>query len=336
MPVLRLRGARSLRGPLVVAVGYGAGIAAMAWAVWLARGSDLGRQPAALEWRFVAAAVAVDLATYSCQAQRWRLLLARTGALSWSTSARLIFIGLFVSEVLPMRPGEGVRAWLAARRLGAAVASIVPSIVVERFFDGVLLVASVAAMALVAPLPPALAIASRVLGTIVIALGAGVAYSLLHGHRHANREAGTGPRSRMRSAAAEIAAGIHAIGVSRTTAAAFALSAALLAGQIAAFWFAMRACGIDRSILVGAIVLTTVHLGTAVPTTPGNAGTFQVFAILGLTTFGVDRPAAAAFSLVGFVILTAPLWLIGGIASMQTGMSILSVRRLAAPGVNGV
>jgi len=332
MRVLRSRRMRSLRGPLVVAVGYGAGIAAVAWAVWLARGSDLGRQPAALEWRFAAAAIAVDLAAYACQAQRWRLLLTRAGALSWSAAARLIFIGLFVSEVLPMRPGEGVRAWLAARRLGATVASIVPSIVVERFFDGVLLVASIAAMALVAPLPPALAIASRVLGTIVVALGAGVAYALLHGHRRASH---TGPRSRIRSVAAEITAGIHAIGVARTTAAAFALSAVLLAGQIAAFWFAMRACGIERSILVAAIVLTIVHLGTAVPTTPGNAGTFQVFAILGLTMFGVDRAAAAAFSLVGFVILTAPLWLIGGIASMQTGMSILSMRRLAR-GVNGV
>ena len=316
------------RGPLLVAAGYAAGIVAIAWAIWLARGSDLGQRPAALEWRFVAAAAAIDLATYGCQAWRWRLLLGNAGRLSWFAAARIIFIGLFVSEVLPMRPGEGVRAWLAARRLGVRVAAIVPSIVVERFFDGVLLVASIATMALVAPLPPALAMASRVLGLIVIALGAALTSALVTGHLHANQPDGGGPGSAIRSALAEIAAGIRAIGVARTTAAAFALSCALLAGQIAAFWLAMRACGIDRSFLAAAIVLTIVHLGTAVPATPGNAGTFQIFVILGLTMLGVDRAAAAAFSLAGFVILTAPLWLLGGLASMHTGVSILAIRRV--------
>ena len=188
------------------------------------------------------------LATYGCQAWRWQLLLGNAGRLSWLAAARIIFIGLFVSEVLPMRPGEGVRAWLAARRLGVRVAAIVPSIVVERFFDSILLVASIATMALVAPLPPALAMASRVLGLIVIAARCGACFTLLvRGHLRANHADAGSPGSAIRSAMAEIASGIHAIGVARTTAAAFALSCALLAGQIAAFWLAMRACGIDRS-----------------------------------------------------------------------------------------
>lgn len=328
MPPPGRRGLRWWRGSVAVAAGYAAGIAAMAWAVWLARGSDLVQRPAAIDWRFVAAAAAVDLSAYACQAWRWRLLAAGAGDLSWFAAARIIFVGLFVSEVLPMRPGEGVRAWLAARRLGVRVSAIVPSIVVERFFDGVLLVAGTAAAALVAPLPPALALAARVLGLILLGLGAALAYALLPGHHPAPPAEGS-RRSLVRSSVAEIAAGIHAIGIAGKTVAAFAISCVLLAGQITAFWLAMRACGIDRSLLAAAIVLTIVHLGTAVPTTPGNAGTFQVFVILGLTMFGVDRAAAAAFSLVGFAILTAPLWLIGGIASMHTGVSILTMRRLA-------
>jgi uncharacterized membrane protein YbhN (UPF0104 family) len=108
--------------------------------------------------------------------------------------------------------------------------------------------------------------------------------------------------------------------------AAFALSCALLAGQMLAFWLAMRAARIDQPVLVGAAVLTLVRLATAVPNTPANAGTFQVFTILGLAIFGVDRERAAAFSIVSFVILTAPLWLIGGVAAARTGRSLASLR----------
>jgi uncharacterized protein (TIRG00374 family) len=310
MSAALVRTGRSARRSALVATGYAIGITAMAWAVWLARGSALAQEPTHVRWGYVAAAVAVDVAAYGCQAQRWQLLLHSVGRLSWFAAARMIYIGLFVSEMLPMRPGDGVRAWLAARELGATVAAVVPSIVVERFFDAVLLVASVGLTAMVAPLPPTLATAGRALGAIVLTATAAFALTIARG-TGLDRQHG---HSRVRSVLREVATGIRAIGVARTTVAAFALSCVLLIGQILAFWLAMRASGVDRSLLVAAIVLTLVHLGTAVPTTPGNAGTFQVFAILGLTLFGVDRPTAAAFSIVGFLILTVPLWLLGAVA----------------------
>ena len=301
---------RLLRRTVVIAGGYAIALAAMAWAAWLARDSALGQQPTMLRWDFVAAAVAVDIATYGCQALRWRMLLRSAGRLSWFAAARAIYIGLFVSEVLPMRPGEGVRAWVAAREMNAKVAAVVPSIVVERFFDAVLLATSVGIAAMVAPMPESFVAAGRTLGAGVLAAAIALGFAIVRG-RPLDRDI---PASRIRSLLREIAAGIREIGLARTTLAAFGLSCLLLAGQILSFWLAMRASGIDRSLVLAAVVLTLVHLGTAIPTTPGNAGTFQVFVILGLTLFGVDRGAAAAFSIAGFVILTAPLWLLGGLA----------------------
>ena len=134
----------------------------------------------------------------------------------------------------------------------------------------------------------------------------------------------------MRTLASEIATGIHAIGMSRNTIAAFALSMLLMIGQIAAFWLAMRAATIDRSFLVAAAVLALVRLGTVVPNAPANAGTFQVFTILGLGMFGVDRASAAAFSMVAFLILTIPLWLIGGLALAGAGTSLVALRTLSS------
>jgi glycosyltransferase 2 family protein len=163
----------------------------------------------------------------------------------------------------------------------------------------------------VAPMPGSFVAAGRTLGACVLAAAIALAFAIVRG-KPIDRD--VVEESRIPSILREIAAGIREIGLARTTLAAFALSCLLLAGQILAFWLAMRAAGIDRSVFLAAAVLTLVHLGTAVPTTPGNAGTFQVFVILGLTRFGVDKGAAAAFSIAGFVILTAPLWLLGGLA----------------------
>ena len=255
-----------------------------------------------------------------CQAMRWRLLLRGVGDIPFLRAAQAVYVGLFASEVLPMRPGDGIRAWLAARTLGSSVAAVVPSIIVERFFDGLLLSAAVSIASLSMPLPSGFATGARILGGAIVVFAGVLGYAAAHARRNARSEA---------TVASEIAAGIHAIGMSRHTIAAFALSMLLMIGQMAAFWLAMRAAAIDRSFLVAAAVLTLVRLGTVVPNAPANVGTFQVFTILGLAMFGVDRASAAAFSIVAFLILTIPLWLIGGLALAGAGTSLVALRTLS-------
>ena len=107
---------------------------------------------------------------------------------------------------------------------------------------------------------------------------------------------------------------------------AFALSLALLAGQILAFWLVMRACRLDVTARVAAATVMIVHLGTAIPNAPANVGTYQFFCVVGLTLFGIDTPAAATFSVVVFVILTVPLWLLGSVALGRMGLSLAAIR----------
>ena len=107
---------------------------------------------------------------------------------------------------------------------------------------------------------------------------------------------------------------------------AFALSLALLAGQILAFWLVMRACRLDVTAWVAAATVMIVHLGTAIPNAPANVGTYQFFCVVGLTLFGIDTPAAATFSVVVFVILTVPLWLLGSVALGRMGLSLAAIR----------
>jgi glycosyltransferase 2 family protein len=73
-------------------------------------------------------------------------------------------------------------------------------------------------------------------------------------------------------------------------------------------------------------VFLIVRLGTAIPNAPANVGTFQFFVVAGLTFFGLDKTAAAAFSIAVFLVLTIPLWLIGSIALSRTGLTLQNIR----------
>ncbi|MFI5174362.1 MAG: hypothetical protein ACHQKY_05865, partial [Terriglobia bacterium] len=76
----------------------------------------------------------------------------------------------------------------------------------------------------------------------------------------------------------------------------------------------------------GAVVFLIVHLGTALPNAPANVGTYQFFTVVGLTLFGVDKTLATGFSVVVFILLTVPLWILGFFALSQTGMTLRTIR----------
>ena len=84
---------------------------------------------------------------------RWQLLLEPVGKINLLQAIQAIYAGLFTNEVLPMRPGEFVRSYIASRRVGAGFVTILPSIILERLFDGVWIAMGIGLAAIFAPLP---------------------------------------------------------------------------------------------------------------------------------------------------------------------------------------
>jgi uncharacterized membrane protein YbhN (UPF0104 family) len=288
--------------------------------VWVFRDTQVGpvwRTVLQLRWGPVALAIGVDILSYVTQGLRWRLLLRPVGTLSWLDATQVIYAGLFASEVLPMRAGELLRAYAVARRFNTDVAAVLPSILVERMLDGAWLAFGIGLTAMFVPLPRDLLRAGDVLGLLILLATGLFLYVVL-------RAPPTQPATiawldRLRSGAREI-------GLRRETYFAFGLSLALLAAQILAFWLVMRAYGLDAGLGVASATLIIVHLGTAIPNAPANVGTYQFFCVVGLMLFGIDKSIAAGFSVVVFVVLTVPLWLLGSVALGRTGVTLRGFR----------
>jgi uncharacterized membrane protein YbhN (UPF0104 family) len=202
---------------------------------------------------------------------------------------------------------------------------------VERLFEGIWLAAGIGLTAIFVPLPRNLVRAGDLFGLVVLALTVALLFVMLRTKRAA--VPGDGPVSARRGPLRRLAAflgglggGFRSIGLTRYSAAAFGVSVLLFVFQAFSFWFIMKAYGLGLSFWTGAAVFLIVHFGTALPNAPANIGTYQLFCVLGLTLFGLDKTTAAGFSIVVFVVLTLPLWALGFLALGRSGLDLASLK----------
>src|SRR5439155_1137747 len=105
---------------------------------------------------WVAAVMLASLVAIYVRAQRWRVLLRPLGDVPLFPALSATAIGFGASAVLPFRIGELVRPALLGRQVGVGMSAALSSVVLERLFDMLLVVACFVVVALVYPLPAAL------------------------------------------------------------------------------------------------------------------------------------------------------------------------------------
>lgn len=245
-----------------------------------------------IDWRWLLVAVVFDIASYAAQGLRWRYLLE--GSNVWQTT-RAIYAGLFLNELVPMRPGEAVRAWLASRDLKVRLLHVAPTILTERLMEGFWLAAALLGALSLAPLPHNLVEVAR--WAVALILAALLGAWLLGRTRFA-------PLRRVN----------EGLGNWR----ALLASSGFLVGQGLAFWAVIRASHLPLGLLGAFVVMVVVRIGTLIP--GANLGTHQFSTVLGLSLYGVNPSDAAGFSLVVFTVLTAPLLAIGFGACLSAGI----------------
>jgi uncharacterized protein (TIRG00374 family) len=315
------------------AAGWLLAAAALIWVLRDIHPSKLAGQLAGIDWLWVALAMICYVLSYVVQAVRWRLLLQPVGKINLLEATQAIFVGLFTNEVLPMRPGELARVYLASRWMPAPFVEILPSILVERLFDGVWIAVGIGLAAIITPLPKDLIEAGKTFGVIIALLIALFIYLVIRrpGRRQAARPANheTLKWKPLRAIAASIkklSDGLRETGRTKEFYLAFALSLFFLVLQTLSFWLIMQGYGLRLSLWAGVAVFVIVNLGTALPNTPGNIGSYQFFTVLGLTMFGVEKTTATGFSLVVFTLLSLPTLVLGFLALSRSGMSLAAIR----------
>jgi uncharacterized membrane protein YbhN (UPF0104 family) len=252
----------------------------------------------------VLAAAVLNFVHLACKSERWRLLLSPLGRLSSLRLFYYLILGYAASAVLPARAGEAVRVYLLRRRDGLEVAGSIGVQVAEKLFEVLGILVLLVPLPLFLPLPSWARLSILVLA--VTGVAGSVAAVVLGGKR-----AGTGLLSRIRAGFSSVTHPRLFIG-----AILFSVGAWFIDGI--EVWLILRSLSIEVPWATPALVLLTLNLAIALPSTPGQLGAFEAGVVAGLNVVGVPLAPALAFALLYHAMQLIPILIVGA-----TGLRLL-------------
>jgi uncharacterized protein (TIRG00374 family) len=310
---------------LIVALTYAISIASLLWAL---SGYDFSQIHAAIlsvKWRWVLLAIALDLAVYVLQAWRWLTLLRPIERLGLWETTHAIFIGLFASGVLPLRPGEVIRCYLLAVWGEIPISLTLTSAAIERVLDGIFLVVAFWICTWFVSMPPLWVHGAQIVAVAVLILAILFVYILFRKTHAHSFLSGRNWGQRF----LHVLDQIHQMGNWHTLAAAWGITSLYWLLQALSVWALLLSYDMDLSIWHAWVVTLIKSIGTVIPSAPGNLGVFQSVVKQALTTFNVEPGVALELSVLMWAAMTLPLLVAGLIAVFLTGSSLKEIHHHA-------
>jgi uncharacterized protein (TIRG00374 family) len=244
------------------------------------------------------------------------------------------------NNVLPLRTGELVRAYVLGQRYGVRKTSTLATIAVERLFDGITMLGFILGAATVVSLTSELRhlailafvlFAGLLIGLFVLTLGGNLRDRLL--------QLVLGPlptrfADRVERIAESFLSGLGVL--KRKGDLAVVAATSLLAWSLEAsmYWMVARGFGgrLAETMGVGETLLTTgvANLATLIPSSPGYVGPFESGVVLVLSgALSLPRSLALSYAIVVHATLYFPITLLGLVEWWRWNLSLGQVRELA-------
>jgi uncharacterized protein (TIRG00374 family) len=268
------------------------------------------------------------------RAWRWHYLLGPIKKIPTRTMFPITTIGYMGNNIYPARAGEVLRAVILKRREGVPVSASLATIIVERIFDGVVMLAFVfinlpelaqltGSSGFVGNIQQVAIIGTGVfMGALVIFLLAAM-FPLLTarvGSWFIDRILPGRLQARVKGLMDKFLAGLASLRSPFSILMVFLTSALIWLLETGKYWFVMHAFPFQVNFFALMLMNGIVNLATTIPSAPGYIGTFDAPGIAVLTAYGVDQAMAAGYTLVLHVALLLPITLLGAYFLAREGI----------------
>lgn len=278
--------------------------------------------------------VAVYFLAVWARAWRWHYLLHPVKSISTQTMFPIVAIGYMGNNIYPARAGEVLRSVVLKRREQVPISASLATIIVERVFDGVVMLSFVF---LNLPELARLTADSGFVGNIqtlaiwgAAAFLAALALFLLAAmfperteslvNRLVKSMAPDRFQERILDLSGRFLGGLESLHSPREALMVFFTSVVIWLLETGKYWFVMQAFPFEVSFFALMLMNGIVNLATTIPSAPGYVGTFDAPGIAVLVAYGVDRALAAGYTLVLHVALWLPITALGAYYLAQEGI----------------
>ncbi len=308
------------------------GILISAFFLWLAlRGLKLDDVWQALQlgnyWWLIPSVGVYFLAVWA-RTWRWHYMLLPLKNISLRRLFPVVVIGYMGNNVYPFRAGEVLRSYVLRREEEVPMSASLATVVVERVFDGLVMLIFVFAALPLAPLP------NDNIRTVVIAASGVFFFALVlffalaampeRALRFAEILVNAFIPERLRRPLLDITArfldGLASLRSFRGVLMIFGTSLVIWLLETVKYWFIMQAFPFEVSFFALMLMNGVVNLATTLPSAPGYVGTFDTPGIAVLEMYGVEAALAAAYTLVLHAALWLPITLLGVYYMIKLGM----------------
>lgn len=278
--------------------------------------------------------VAVYFVGVWARAWRWHYLLRPIKKISTVSMFPIVTIGYMGNNIYPARAGEVLRAVVLKKHQGVPVSASLATIIVERIFDGVVMLAFV-----FLNLPELanltqdsgflgniqqLAVwgSAAFFGALLIFLAAAMFPQITE--RIANRLIDTLIPARFRDPlkgfTTRFLTGLIALRSPWNILMIFLTSVVIWLLETGKYWFIMHAFPFEVSFFALMLMNGLVNLATTIPSAPGYIGTFDLPGIALLTAYGVPKDIATGYTLLLHAALWLPITLLGAYYFTREGL----------------
>lgn len=280
--------------------------------------------------------VAVYFVGVFLRTQRWRSMLNHIAPIPTTQLFPIVVIGYMGNNVYPARAGEVLRSYVLRRNTGVAMSASLATVVLERLFDGLVMLLFVFATLPFAPLPTEyrilVIVASLLFGLALAAFMLLASRPTQMGRLYAfgvDRLAPAGLRPKIHGLFDRFIIGLQSLRSPREMATILLTSILIWLVETLKYWFVMHAFDFSVSFPVLMLLTAVVNLTTTIPSTPGYVGTFHLPGIAILTQFGVDQAIATGYMVVLHAALWLPITLLGAFYMLRQSIGWSDMARAA-------
>jgi len=278
--------------------------------------------------------VAVYFVGVGVRAWRWHYLLRPLKPIPTRTMFPIVAIGYMGNNIYPARAGEVLRAVVLKRREDVPISASLATIIVERVYDGVVMLAFVF---LNLPELARLTADSGFVGNIQnLALWGSAAFvgvlaafllAAMFPHQAegvlawlVNRLVPVRFREKIIGLALKFLGGLESLRSPREALMVFVTSVVIWLLETGKYWFVMHAFNFQVSFFTLMLMNGIVNLATTIPSAPGYVGTFDAPGIAVLTAYGINQAIAAGYTVVLHVALWFPITALGAYYMAREGI----------------